>query len=92
MEPRTKDLTGDIKRAGMEAQEIASEAAQELGYKARAAGTAIKEGAKVAYRAAQEKTIVGAKATDRAIHESPYYSMGIAFGAGLLLGFLLKRK
>lgn len=47
---------------------------------------------KAAYQAAQDKAISGAKATDRAIRANPYSSLGIAFGAGLLLGVLIKRK
>ena len=34
----------------------------------------------------------GAKATDRAIREHPYPSIAIAFGVGLLVGFLARRR
>ncbi len=40
----------------------------------------------------QDRTIEGAKATDTAIREHPYQSIGIAFGVGALLGYLLARR
>ena len=40
----------------------------------------------------QERAIQGAKVTDEAIREHPYQAVGIAFGVGALLGFLLARR
>lgn len=37
-----------------------------------------------ALRRAQKSVVVGAKATDQAIREHPYHSIGIAFGVGVL--------
>lgn len=42
-------------------------------------------------RAAQDKAAYGAKATDRAIRSNPYTSIGIAFGLGILAGYLQKK-
>src|SRR5213593_4125522 len=39
----------------------------------------------------QEQTTAGARATDRAIREHPYESIGIAFGIGVLIGVLINR-
>jgi ElaB/YqjD/DUF883 family membrane-anchored ribosome-binding protein len=38
------------------------------------------------------KAVEGAKATDKLIRENPYQALGIAFGVGALLGFLLSRR
>ena len=92
METRTKDLTGELKDAGRQAKEIATEAAEDLATRTRNARDAAMESAKAAYQVAQAKVLAGAKATDHAIRGNPYASLGIAFGAGLLIGFLLKRK
>ncbi len=92
MESRTKDLTNEAKTLGREAKDIASETVGEWSQRTKAAGAAAMETAKVAYQAAQSKAAAGAKATDKAIRANPYASLGIAFGAGLLLGFLIKRK
>jgi len=39
----------------------------------------------------EKKAAAGAHTADRLIRENPYQSVGIAFGAGLLLGVLLNR-
>ncbi|MEO6184277.1 MAG: DUF883 domain-containing protein [Verrucomicrobiota bacterium] len=92
MESRTKDLTNEAKTLGREATDMASEKAQEWANRTKAAGSAAMESARAAYQAAQEKAVAGAKATDHAIRENPYTALGITFGVGLLLGFLIKRK
>ena len=40
----------------------------------------------------QESTIASARATDRAIRDYPYPSLGIAFGVGILMGLLISRR
>lgn len=40
----------------------------------------------------KEKACEGAKATDQAIRKHPYEAMGVAFGVGALIGFLLTRR
>ncbi len=40
----------------------------------------------------QEKAVAGAKATDKVIRDHPYQSIGVAFGIGALIGFLLSRR
>ena len=92
MEQRTKDLAGEAKNLGREAKSMAAETAQDWANRTKAAGTAAMESARAAYQTAQEKAVAGAKATDQAIRSNPYASLGIAFGAGLLLGVLLKRR
>ena len=67
------------------------ETTQEWKEKARAAGEAAWDATKATYQQLQDKTVAGAKATDKAIRENPYIALGCAFGAGLLLGFLVTR-
>lgn len=45
-----------------------------------------------AWGTVQERAVAGAKATDKAIRTHPYQSIGIAFGIGALVGFLLTRR
>src|SRR5262245_20984131 len=40
----------------------------------------------------KEHAVASAQATDRLIRDHPYPSLGLAFGAGLLIGLLVKRK
>ena len=41
---------------------------------------------------AEQKAVDRAKAADRVVRGHPYQTIGIAFGLGLLVGFLAKRK
>jgi len=50
------------------------------------------DSAKATYRNLEEKTVAGAKATDKVIRSHPYESLGVAFGLGLLVGVLVTRK
>lgn len=40
----------------------------------------------------QDKTVLGAKATDKAIRDYPYYSLAVAAGLGLIVGLLMARR
>ena len=45
-----------------------------------------------AWETVQERAVAGAKATDEAIREHPYRALGVAFGLGALIGFLIRRR
>ena len=40
----------------------------------------------------QNQTAAAAKATDKTVREHPYESIGVAFGLGVLIGFLVFRR
>ena len=41
---------------------------------------------------AEEKAVERAKAADRVVRDHPYQTIGLAFGLGLLIGILARRK
>jgi len=43
-------------------------------------------------RRVQRQAVASALAVDKVLHQYPYSSVGFAFGAGLLMGILLKRS
>jgi len=92
METRVQELGNQAKSLGREAKEVLREKAGELTSRTKAMGSAALHSAQSAYHVAQEKTIACAHATDAAIRSKPYQAIGIAFGVGLLIGFLIKRK
>ncbi|HTL16810.1 MAG TPA: hypothetical protein VL793_06210 [Patescibacteria group bacterium] len=47
---------------------------------------------KLRIQQAEEIAVQRAKAADRVVREHPYPTIGVAFGLGLLLGFLVRRK
>jgi ElaB/YqjD/DUF883 family membrane-anchored ribosome-binding protein len=59
---------------------------------ARARLSAALERGREVWGTVQDRTVQGAKATDQAIRSHPYQAIGIAFGVGALLGFLLTRR
>ena len=47
---------------------------------------------KTMFQRAEEKAVERAKAADKVIRDHPYQTIGIAFGLGVLLGVLARRK
>jgi ElaB/YqjD/DUF883 family membrane-anchored ribosome-binding protein len=91
----TEKLLQDLKEVVQDGEELLRAGADELnerGTAARARLSAALDSAKETGRKLQERTVAGAKATDRAIREHPYQSIGIAFGIGLVIGVLVNRK
>jgi ElaB/YqjD/DUF883 family membrane-anchored ribosome-binding protein len=80
-----------IKNMASQAQEF-SEGLHSATDRVKAFGSTAWERTKAGCATAQEKVVAGAKATDRTIRENPYQSIGIAFGIGLFLGYLIKRS
>lgn len=70
----------------------ATEKAGEMIDRAKAAGTAAWDKVNDVYGTARDKAVRSARVADQRIREKPYQAIGIAFGVGLLLGFLIKRS
>ena len=95
VEASTERLLNDLKavvRDGEELLRVSIEDLSEKGMAARERLAAALEVARDTRRKLQERATAGAAATDRAIREHPYESVGIAFGVGMLLGILINRK
>ncbi len=50
------------------------------------------EDLKAMIQRAEEAAVERAKAADRVIRDNPYQTLGVAFGLGLLIGYLVRRK
>jgi len=50
------------------------------------------ERGKEIYGRVRDKTVEGAKAADEAVREHPYQAIGIAFGVGAIIGYLVARR
>jgi len=91
----TNELAEPAQHLVEDAKELMSataHVAEEKVVEARRRLAAALERSKEAWNNVQEKAVAGAKATDRTIREHPYQSLGIAFGVGALIGFLLSRR
>ena len=94
-EINTDRLVSDLKTVTKDAEELLKTVSGEEGNgsrELRARLSSAIQSAKETYRRLQEKAAAGAKATDKAIREHPYESLGVAFGVGLLVGVLVARK
>ena len=94
-EINTDRLVDDLKTVTRDAEELLKTVSGERGngsHEMRARLSSAIDNAKATYHRLEEKTIAGAKATDQAIRQHPYESLGVAFGVGLLTGLLVSRK
>ncbi len=88
-------LARDLKAVVSDAEELMKATAGQAGEKL----TEIRSRLAVALESAKDtcdtlggKTAEVAKATDRCIRDHPYETIGVAFGLGLLVGFVLRSK
>ena len=95
IEDSTEKLLRDLKAVVHDGEELLRAGAKDLserGMAARERLAAALEVAKQTRRKLQERAVNGARATDRIVREHPYQSIGIAFGAGMLIGILVNRR
>ncbi len=95
IEASTERLLNDLKAVVRDGEELLRVSVQDLSEKGMAARERLAAALEVARdtrRKLRERAAEGAQATDRAIRDHPYESVGVAFGVGMLLGILLNRK
>ncbi|MGL4406875.1 MAG: DUF883 family protein [Zoogloea sp.] len=92
-------LVSDFKAVVADTEELLRLTADQTGDKAVEVRARLREklaGAKVKLQeleaAVVEKTKAAARATDEYVHENPWKAVGVAAGAGFLLGLLLNRR
>jgi|SRR5690348_6856611 ElaB/YqjD/DUF883 family membrane-anchored ribosome-binding protein len=94
-ELNTDQMLQDLKAVARDAEDLVKATAGEVSERVREARARLAdalESAKQSCARLGPKAIEGAKATDRAIREHPYESMGVAFAVGVLLGVIVSRK
>jgi uncharacterized protein (TIGR03382 family) len=92
-------VMADLKTLATDAEELLKATAGDVSEKAKEARSRVSaalDRAKATYADLQEHGIESARAAakqaDQAIRTHPYESVGIAFGLGLLLGAVLRRR
>jgi ElaB/YqjD/DUF883 family membrane-anchored ribosome-binding protein len=88
-------LVEDLKLVAEDAEELIKATGGELGEKTREIRDRLKfvlEDAKETCAKLEDHAVAGFRTADQTIRKNPYSSIGIALGAGLLIGFLLKRR
>jgi len=95
MNKHTQDETPDMGTLAEDARALMAATADVAGEKvseARKRLAAALESGKELYGRVRDKAVEGAKVADKAVHEHPYEAIGIAFGIGALVGYLLARR
>ena len=95
MKKPTQATSNDLGTLAEDARALMAATADVAGEKvgeARKRLAAALERGKEIYGRVKEKAAEGAKAADQAVHEHPYQAIGIAFGVGALLGYLVARR
>jgi ElaB/YqjD/DUF883 family membrane-anchored ribosome-binding protein len=90
-----EQLVEDLKLVAEDAEELIRATGGEVAEKTREIRERLKvvlEDARQACVRLEEQAAEGMRATDRVIRDNPYASIGIALGAGFLIGCLLKRR
>jgi ElaB/YqjD/DUF883 family membrane-anchored ribosome-binding protein len=95
MNKQTQATSNDLGQLAEDARALmaaTSEVAGEKVSEARKRLAAALESGKEIYGRVREKAVDGVKAADEAVHEHPYQAIGIAFGVGALIGYLVSRR
>ena len=95
MNKQTEPGSSDLGSLAEDARALMAATADVAGDKvseARKRLAAALERCKVICDRAREKVVEGAKATDQAVREHPYQAIGVAFGVGAILGYLVTRR
>jgi ElaB/YqjD/DUF883 family membrane-anchored ribosome-binding protein len=87
-EKTNTESENDMAEAGQRTTEFENELTEQ----GKAAAGRLAQALDTAKVKVQESTVASAKATDRAIREHPYESLGVAFGLGVLIGVLIARR
>jgi len=95
MNKETQAISHDMGQLAEDARALMVATADVAGEKvseARKRLAAALERGKEIYGRVKEKAVEGAKAADEAVHEHPYQAIGIAFGVGAILGYLVAHR
>jgi ElaB/YqjD/DUF883 family membrane-anchored ribosome-binding protein len=95
MEKNRQAIVNDLGKLAEDARDLMAATADVAGEKVGEARQRLAdalESAKKIYGRARDKAVEGAKAADEVVHEHPYQAIGIAFGVGALIGYLVVRR
>jgi ElaB/YqjD/DUF883 family membrane-anchored ribosome-binding protein len=95
MNKQTQAICNDVDQLADDARALMTAtvdvAGEKVGEARKRLAAALERGKEVCGRV-QEKALERAKAADEAVHEHPYQAMGVAFGVGALISYLILRR
>ena len=90
--PATRNARGTLAEEARALIAATADVAGEKVSEARKRLAAALESSKEIYGRVRDKTVDCATATDEAVHDHPYQAIGIAFGVGALIGYLVAHR
>jgi ElaB/YqjD/DUF883 family membrane-anchored ribosome-binding protein len=95
MDKQSQATSNDMGQLAEDARALMAATADVAGEKVEEArkrlAAALESGKEIAGRV-RDKAVEGAKAADKAVREHPYQAIGIAFGVGVIIGYLVARR
>ena len=95
MDKQTQATSSDLGTLAEDARALMAATADVAGEKVSEArkrlASALDSAKEIAGRV-RDKAVEGAQAADKTVRENPYQAIGIAFGVGALLGYLVARR
>ena len=95
MDKQTQATSNDMGTLADDARALMAATADVAGEKvseARQRLAAALDSAKEIAGCVRDKAVESARAADEAVHEHPYQAIGIAFGLGAIVGYLVARR
>ena len=95
MDKQTHAIRNDLVQLADDARALmaatADVAGEEVGEARKRLAAALERGKEI-YGRVKEQAVEGARVADQAVHDHPYQAIGIAFGVGAILGYLVSRR
>jgi ElaB/YqjD/DUF883 family membrane-anchored ribosome-binding protein len=95
MDKKTKAVSDAMSTIADDARALmaatADVAGEKVGDARKRLATALEHGKEI-YGRVREKAVEGARAADETVRERPYQAIGVAFGIGALVGYLVARR
>jgi ElaB/YqjD/DUF883 family membrane-anchored ribosome-binding protein len=91
-EVTTEKLVEDLRILVQDAEQIINATAANIAEESKKELLGALDRLKARSEQIKARAVAGARATDRIIRNNPYRSLGLVFGAGLVLGMLINRR
>ncbi len=91
-EVTTEKLVEDLRILVQDAEQIINATAGNIAEESKKELLGALDRLKARTEQIKSRAVAGARATDRLIRDNPYRSLGVVFGAGLVLGMLINRR
>jgi ElaB/YqjD/DUF883 family membrane-anchored ribosome-binding protein len=91
-EVTTEKLVEDLRTLVQDAEQLVKASGSNMAEASRQELLTALQRLKLRAEHMRQQAVAGARATDRLIRQNPYRSLGVVFGAGLVLGMIIRGR